>query len=142
MLRSVGVSYLNFAKLVYHDGSYLEFAWKGPLEIEQLDFCKTLINLVNNNVISLEEALHCIIDIKEEFPYKLLFNGLTSKTLSKTDFSNLVENNIGSRITNYPNIAYEDANKHFITISDVYFCLLYTSPSPRDRQKSRMPSSA
>ena len=25
---------------------------------------------------------------------------------------------------------------------DVYLCLLYTSPSPRDRQKSRMPSSA
>eukprot|EP00828_Plagiopyla_frontata_P025161 TRINITY_DN32149_c0_g1_i1.p2 TRINITY_DN32149_c0_g1~~TRINITY_DN32149_c0_g1_i1.p2 ORF type:complete len:122 (+),score=11.68 TRINITY_DN32149_c0_g1_i1:124-489(+) len=24
----------------------------------------------------------------------------------------------------------------------LYFCLLYTSPSPRDRQKSRMPSSA
>ena len=25
---------------------------------------------------------------------------------------------------------------------DANFCLLYTSPSPRDRQKSRMPSSA
>ena len=25
---------------------------------------------------------------------------------------------------------------------NVYVCLLYTSPSPRDRQKSRMPSSA
>ena len=24
----------------------------------------------------------------------------------------------------------------------IYTCLLYTSPSPRDRQKSRMPSSA
>ena len=24
----------------------------------------------------------------------------------------------------------------------IYHCLLYTSPSPRDRQKSRMPSSA
>jgi hypothetical protein len=24
----------------------------------------------------------------------------------------------------------------------IYSCLLYTSPSPRDRQKSRMPSSA
>ena len=24
----------------------------------------------------------------------------------------------------------------------IFFCLLYTSPSPRDRQKSRMPSSA
>ena len=26
--------------------------------------------------------------------------------------------------------------------SNDWFCLLYTSPSPRDRQKSRMPSSA
>ena len=25
---------------------------------------------------------------------------------------------------------------------NIYGCLLYTSPSPRDRQKSRMPSSA
>ena len=28
------------------------------------------------------------------------------------------------------------------SISQVEVCLLYTSPSPRDRQKSRMPSSA
>ena len=27
-------------------------------------------------------------------------------------------------------------------IEAIYICLLYTSPSPRDRQKSRMPSSA
>ena len=27
-------------------------------------------------------------------------------------------------------------------VLDYYTCLLYTSPSPRDRQKSRMPSSA
>ena len=27
-------------------------------------------------------------------------------------------------------------------IAEHYVCLLYTSPSPRDRQKSRMPSSA
>ena len=26
--------------------------------------------------------------------------------------------------------------------SEIYFCLLYTSPSPRDRTRSRMPSSA
>ena len=31
---------------------------------------------------------------------------------------------------------FVDAHVHF------YDCLLYTSPSPRDRQKSRMPSSA
>ena len=28
------------------------------------------------------------------------------------------------------------------TYARIYNCLLYTSPSPRDRQKSRMPSSA
>ena len=28
------------------------------------------------------------------------------------------------------------------TIPQVYFCLLYTSPSPRDVEESRMPSSA
>ena len=29
-----------------------------------------------------------------------------------------------------------------ITVSEVKGCLLYTSPSPRDRTRSRMPSSA
>ena len=33
-----------------------------------------------------------------------------------------------------------DDGLQFIELAD--FCLLYTSPSPRDRQKSRMPSSA
>ena len=28
------------------------------------------------------------------------------------------------------------------TVEALWICLLYTSPSPRDRQKSRMPSSA
>ena len=32
--------------------------------------------------------------------------------------------------------------KHGLEEGAHYFCLLYTSPSPRDRQKSRMPSSA
>ena len=30
----------------------------------------------------------------------------------------------------------------FDELARPYYCLLYTSPSPRDRQKSRMPSSA
>ena len=29
-----------------------------------------------------------------------------------------------------------------LSLSGFHICLLYTSPSPRDRQKSRMPSSA
>eukprot|EP01017_Pseudomicrothorax_dubius_P014075 TRINITY_DN16480_c0_g1_i1.p1 TRINITY_DN16480_c0_g1~~TRINITY_DN16480_c0_g1_i1.p1 ORF type:complete len:138 (-),score=7.52 TRINITY_DN16480_c0_g1_i1:2-415(-) len=35
-----------------------------------------------------------------------------------------------------------DFSGFLISIASIYFCLLYTSPSPRDRQKSRMPSSA
>ena len=41
------------------------------------------------------------------------------------------------------NVKIEAATQTFATITlQNYFCLLYTSPSPRDRQKSRMPSSA
>ena len=36
-----------------------------------------------------------------------------------------------------------DDNLHLNSkFEELYDCLLYTSPSPRDRQKSRMPSSA
>ena len=35
-----------------------------------------------------------------------------------------------------------DAGTRTASITGAWLCLLYTSPSPRDRQKSRMPSSA
>ena len=35
-----------------------------------------------------------------------------------------------------------DTGSAFLEFSQLAACLLYTSPSPRDRQKSRMPSSA
>ena len=42
---------------------------------------------------------------------------------------------------------FQVQNSGFATLNDpggikVYDCLLYTSPSPRDRTRSRMPSSA
>ena len=36
----------------------------------------------------------------------------------------------------------EDKTRVALFNGEIYNCLLYTSPSPRDRQKSRMPSSA
>ena len=42
-------------------------------------------------------------------------------------------------------IEHDNRKSILLNFSDVEFlssCLLYTSPSPRDRQKSRMPSSA
>ena len=35
-----------------------------------------------------------------------------------------------------------ESSETILPIGGIYSCLLYTSPSPRDRQKSRMPSSA
>ena len=46
-----------------------------------------------------------------------------------------------SIITNDPDVFSLDFQFKFNTV-DFTYCLLYTSPSPRDRQKSRMPSSA
>ena len=37
---------------------------------------------------------------------------------------------------------YDLGDSLIIVSTDRISCLLYTSPSPRDRQKSRMPSSA
>ena len=48
----------------------------------------------------------------------------------------------------YEQVTYQDGEEWFNTTSEntgnpfIHLCLLYTSPSPRDRQKSRMPSSA
>ena len=46
-----------------------------------------------------------------------------------------------NQITIFDVIAEEEAKEAEAT-QITYTCLLYTSPSPRDRQKSRMPSSA
>ena len=40
------------------------------------------------------------------------------------------------------NVKTEQAKASISVGDEVFVCLLYTSPSPRDRQKSRMPSSA
>ena len=60
------------------------------------------------------------------------------------DFLGDVKKNVRLRVLTF---VTETVNKKLIHINDMAdelfdSCLLYTSPSPRDRQKSRMPSSA
>ena len=65
------------------------------------------------------------------------FDNLTNKQLNKilkeSEYNFL---NVVSPKAFYPNITKKNSKKH------AYDCLLYTSPSPRDPWKSRMPSSA
>ena len=62
----------------------------------------------------------------------------------------LNENGFETTIHNQPELASIDNQGTWLLITSTHgageypdnICLLYTSPSPRDRQKSRMPSSA
>ena len=67
-----------------------------------------------------------------EGPFDLLLNLISSKKLDVTEVA-LAE------VTD-EFIAYTRALGETADLDEI--CLLYTSPSPRDRQKSRMPSSA
>ena len=55
----------------------------------------------------------------------------------------LMESKLIAEIENKENsVSIKQQKTHFVETYRVNSCLLYTSPSPRDRQKSRMPSSA
>ena len=59
--------------------------------------------------------------------------------IAKTDLPGNVQM---VNIANQLNVDASDVETVMITNEGSKVCLLYTSPSPRDRQKSRMPSSA
>ena len=68
---------------------------------------------------------HKFLDAKASFCLDL------AKKLGATDASVTIGHGV-SETVNFRNKKLDESNS----------CLLYTSPSPRDRQKSRMPSSA
>ena len=81
------------------------------------------------------------------------FDRLVSHLRERKDVQNIDLMNLAGFCRNCLSKWYrEEAEKKGITISDPdarehvygmpYSCLLYTSPSPRDRTRSRMPSSA
>ena len=78
-----------------------------------------------------------------------LYDGVTT-----TSLDNLAAETAAMLTTKHPDYAllasriavsnlHKNTKKSFSqTINALYHCLLYTSPSPRDRTRSRMPSSA
>ena len=84
-------------------------------------------------------------------PYRhAILGGLTSKTMSRQRGLTATEE-LGQTQLHYCEPIIMKDSRHvgrpmttpiFAQLSPVYVCLLYTSPSPRDRTRSRMPSSA
>ena len=70
----------------------------------------------------------------DHIPSDKVFTVVSLLDLQNTDGNITIGNNFESK---------KLGKKGIIKVADRFFtCLLYTSPSPRDRQKSRMPSSA
>ena len=59
-----------------------------------------------------------------------------------TDATQTAEGSVYYTVSQSDNPGSPSASNYDFTHSQTHPCLLYTSPSPRDRQKSRMPSSA
>ena len=81
---------------------------------------------------------------KKIFDIIVIGNNWTGLSLA----SSLSKNKSVALINSFKNQGAYQASEEFsgefeyLPKKDSSFCLLYTSPSPRDRQKSRMPSSA
>ena len=81
------------------------------------------------------------VQVKDNANYKLLSKEAQEDALNSSKALAGLTNpaNVGAMFAAYQ--AYLTIYVNGITRKN-YACLLYTSPSPRDRQKSRMPSSA
>ena len=82
-----------------------------------------LVDNVLHNVVNIDQAINNGIDIVGTNTATLLVNAISSDGAIIEDIYAIARGGT----------AY-DVN--------LYICLLYTSPSPRDRTRSRMPSSA
>ena len=78
------------------------------------------------------------IELVEKFNYKILSSGGTAKHLMEAKIPVIKV----ADFTNSPEILGGRVKTLHPKIHGGIFCLLYTSPSPRDSDSSRMPSSA
>ena len=89
-------------------------------------FDEELINTIEPNFIFADKPIN---------RFNIINNNEDAHPGNKADLLK----DLQSKINSIENCSLKDNSKN-IVLGDG--CLLYTSPSPRDRQKSRMPSSA
>ena len=109
------------------DNELITFTWSSSIDGEITGFCESVNS--NDSVIIANGNFQCLSD------------GIHQITLEVCDTSNncAIETRT-IELTNSPPLLTVDTTPDISAWGTL--CLLYTSPSPRDRQKSRMPSSA
>ena len=112
---------------------------------------KTLLAITTFNQLKYTEICRSSIPEIDDLDVLFIDDKSTDNTVEHLKSKNaaVIEKNKGAGLTDSWNLAYrifKEKNYHSLIISnnDVQFniCLLYTSPSPRDKRQSRMPSSA
>ena len=62
--------------------------------------------------------------------------------MKKNKFEFIIDSEFQSQIPALTDEEFQQLEENILSEGEVLSCLLYTSPSPRDRTRSRMPSSA
>ena len=130
MQNSVKETTSNFRKINFYDGLVLQILNPKNYIVQITLFSGFLI--WNDNFI-LEAFIKLVIANMIWFPMHLLWL-LLGVTLKKMQLSR--------KSLKILNMFMAGSLLSFIAMAFFNFCLLYTSPSPRDRTRSRMPSSA
>jgi len=87
------------------------------------------------------QTLNGNVQISDEYRAQAeqVLNYVNGQELRLVKKSGMADHNLSDAAVNYPRA--EQRMEHFLSLP-IDGCLLYTSPSPRDRTRSRMPSSA
>jgi len=158
---------LKLSKCIYGD---VKFLYVSPERLRSESF-RNKVALMPVNLIAVDES-HCISQWGYDFRpsylnialFRQLFPDVPVLALTATATPGVVrdiqeklnfrEENVFRKSFERSNLAYlvrhiEDKHRYLLKIlarvkgsAVVYVCLLYTSPSPRDVEESRMPSSA
>ena len=117
-------TYMSLLKMRFEDSIIFEIperASNPESKVVPLSLQLLLENAVKHNMVTSSKPLH--IKIYEDHGSLVVENNLQPKQIVKKSSG----------------VGLDNIKQRYQLLSD---CLLYTSPSPRDRQKSRMPSSA
>jgi len=115
--------------------------------MKQSDNVMYYVDQLPSTIESIEKfEAHFISEMEDKNPLQIAVQLKALEELVKRlRANNRVRNYIMSEVDKYPEKIFENNVAKFEkaeTNVKYNYCLLYTSPSPRDRTRSRMPSSA